>query len=201
MQKRTAAIIIIIIATVALVAACKKSPPKPATNWNVPHALTDTFYYRALIDTTWKYHGDANKDECNGSSGVCSSFLYDATFSLSDSANPYPHDSIILSWVGKTFVTRLDTVPHPYLFKISYPDSLWREVSTENAPNFGSTLTITSIVHNGLSTLTPDSPGHSYQLYKIKGTFTANAARYQDTVIHKLTQGVFSMNVMESTRH
>jgi hypothetical protein len=200
MQKKTLAICMI-IAALGLVAACKKNS-SPAPAGNVQHAITDTFYWRAKLDTTWVYHGDNNKSECNASSiGVCSSFLYDATFTLNDSANPHPHDSIIKSWLGKTFVTRGDTVSHAYTFTFAYPDSLSRTVSSENTYNAGSTLTITSIVANGVSSLTvPDSPGHTYNLYKIKGVFNVNLSRYNDTNVVHLTQGDFSTSVMESTK-
>lgn len=199
MQKRTWAIAAI-IGVICLVAACKKDTKPAAPQGNVQHAITDTFYWRAKLDTTWVYHGDNNKSECNGSTGLCSSFLYDATFKLIDSANPYPHDSIIRTWVGKTFHTSNDSASKAYLFTFSYPDSLNRTVSTEYTSNYGSSLTITSITANGHSTLTtPDSPALYYNLYKVKGTFNVNLSRFQDTNIVHLTQGDFQISVMEST--
>ena len=200
MQKRTWPIAAIIGVT-CLVAACKKDTKPAAPQGNVQHAITDTFYWRAKLDTTWVYHGDNNKSECNGSTGVCSSFQYDATFKLIDSANPNPHDSIIRTWVGKTFHTSNDTASKAYLFTFSYPDHDGRTISTEYAANQGSSLTITSITPNGHSTLTtPDSPALYYNLYKVKGTFNANLSHIVDTSVLHLTQGDFQISVMESTR-
>lgn len=190
-----------IIAVMGLVAACKKDTKTTAPLGNVQHPITDTFYWRAKLDTTWVYHGDNNKSECNGSTGLCSSFLYDATFKLIDSANPNPHDSIIRTWVGKTFYSSRDTMSKAYLFTFSYPDHDGRTVSTEYTSNYGASLTITSVTANGHSSLTtPDSPALYYNLYKVKGIFNANLSHSQDTSFIKLTQGDFQISVMESTR-
>ncbi|MCW3126341.1 MAG: hypothetical protein JWO03_1999 [Bacteroidetes bacterium] len=198
MQKKTL-VIVTVIAVLGLFAACKKnSSPAPAPG-NVPHALTDNFYWRAKLDTQWTYLGDPNKTECVSATGVCASFFKSATFTLNDSANPYPHDSIIMSWLGKTFVTSHDSISHPYTFSFKYPDTLSRMMSSDFTSNFGSSLTIVSITSNGHSTLTtPDSPALYYNMYKIKGTFNANLSLYRDTNIVHLTQGDFSISVMEN---
>jgi hypothetical protein len=197
MQKKTFALGIIILA-IALITACKKTTTASKSG-NVQHALTDTFYYRALFDTTWVYHGDANRDECQSGNSVCSSFLYDATFTLSDSANPHPHDSIIRGWVGKTFLTT-SAAHHPYAFSFVTPDSSGRLRSTDYTNNASSSLMVTSVEPNGVSTYTLDSAGAGYKCYKVKGTFYANVARSNDSIVTHITQGVFSINVMESTQ-
>jgi hypothetical protein len=198
MQRKTLAICLIVV-TIVLIGACKKNGPNVPTNPNVPHALSDSFYYRALFDTTWRYYGDANKGECHSNNGLCASFLYGGTFTLNDSANPHPHDSIIRSWVGKTFITPQDTASsHQYTFSFSYQDSMGHKVGTEFPVNSGASMTINSVVSDGVSILTLDTAGHGYKLYKLKGTFNANMSHYQDTTMYKVTQGVFSINVMES---
>ena len=197
MHKKTLAVCLIITAFV-LIGACKKNSPKVPTNPNVPHALTDSFYYRALYDTTWVYHGDNNKGECNSANGVCSSFLYDATFTLNDSAYPHPHDSIIRSWIGQTFIVNSDSGSHAHTFSFSYHDTLNHPVSTEFAFNRGSNLTISSVLPNGVSKYTFDTAGMSLKFYKVQGTFNANVGRYLDTSIIHIKSGVFSINLMES---
>ena len=200
MQKKTLAISLI-IAAIALIVACKKNSTKTVTGGNVAHALTDSFYYRAKVDTTWFYHGDSSKDECIPSSGgVCSSFLYDATFTLSDSANPHPHDSIIRSWVGKTFAAKTNSGSKAYAFSFTKQDTLYRQISTDNVNDGGSFLTINSVTPNGVTAYNLDSAHHGYKCYKIKGTFNANVSLFNDTLITRLSQGDFSINVVESTR-
>jgi hypothetical protein len=206
MQKKTLALAAAALFIIALTISCKKSSPKAPTG-NVPHALSDTFYVRALLDTTWVYQGDENRDECQTNGSVCSEFLiygpggsFDgAQFTLTDSAHPAPQDTTILSWAGKTFAAKTDpTSSHAYTFSFTYPDSVGRTMSSDYiVNNAGAKLTITSVVYNGVSQYTFDSIT-PYKSYIIQGTISCKLTHLNDTVIHTISQGVYSINVIEA---
>jgi hypothetical protein len=162
------------------------------------------------MDTTWVYQGNDNKEECQTNGGTCADFLVygpggsilGVKFQLMDSANPSPKAANILSWVGKTFSARTDTLSgHAYTFSFAYPDSNGRQLSTEYvAYNAGTSLTVNSVTYNGLSQFYFDSVT-PYKSYLVKGTVTAKMAHFGDTSItgiHNFTQGVFAINVIEA---
>ncbi len=207
MQKKTLSIAVLSLCIIFWTVSCKKNSAKPVTNGNVAHALSDSFYIRALLDTTWIYTGNSNKDECESSGGVCSSFLIygqhgsllTAGFTLIDSAHPAPKDTTILSWVGKTFTTRSDTASlHAYTFVFSYPDTLGRTLSSDYVPNnTGATFTVNSVVYDGPSVQTLDSIT-PYKMYKVMGTFNCKVAHLSDTIMHSVTRGMYAINVIEA---
>jgi hypothetical protein len=201
------AILSMLIASVTIT-SCKKNAPK-TVNANSPHALSDEYYVRGLLDTTWKYNGNGSADECQTTGSVCSDFLvYGPNYSLltvkitlTDSAHPNPQDTTMLKWVGKTFVTASDvSASHAYLFSFEYPDTAGREMSSDYvANNTGATLTIDSVVYNGLSQQGyTDSAGNALKAYRIKGTLSCKLTHFGDSVIHNFSQGVYSINVLEA---
>ena len=207
MHKKTLALSVTFLAILFIVTSCKKNNSTAKVNPNSPHSLSNIYYIRGLLDTTWVYQGNDNRDECQTSGSVCSSFLiygptgnlYAAKFNLSDSAHSNPQDTTILSWVGKTFVTRTDTAAsHAYTFSFEYPDTLDREMSSDYIlNNTGARLTIDSVVYDGLSQYYFDSIT-PYKSYRIKGTLNCKLTHFGDTVVHKITQGVYSINVIEA---
>jgi len=206
MIKKSLALLIASVSILAFSSACKKTSSKPV-NPNSAHALSNTYYVRGLLDTTWVYQGNDNKEECQTSGSVCADFLtYGANasfvavkFQLTDSAHPAPKDTTILSWIGKTFVAANDTtVSHAYTFSFEYPDSTGREMSTLYVPyNHSATLTVQSVTYNGLSQYYFDSIT-PYKSYLIKGTVSGKITHLGDTVLHNLSQGVFAINVIEA---
>ena len=189
-----------------LAAGCKKSSG-PVGNGNAAHALSNPYYIRALLDTTWVYQGNDNKSECESNGAVCASFLaygpnsslLNVKLSLSDSAHYSPKDSVIRSWKGKTFFTRNDiTASHAYTFSFEYPDTLGRNMSTEYViNNTGAKLTIDSVVYDGVSHYYFDSIT-PYKSYRLKGTLSCKLTHLGDSVIHNISQGVYSINVIEA---
>jgi len=206
MYKKTLALSLIFIAILFLAVSCKKSSSK-SVNPNSPHSLSNVYYVRALLDTTWVYQGNDNKEECQTSGSVCADFLtygpggsfVPVKFTLTDSANPNPQDTTMVRWVGKTFVTISDTAAsHAYLFTFEYPDTLGRQMSSDYIRNnTGASLTIDSVVYDGLSQYYLDSIT-PYKSYRIKGTLNCKVTHFGDSVVHKVTQGVYSINVIEA---
>jgi hypothetical protein len=207
MQNKTLSLIAISVVFVMIASSCKKSSSPPAPTGNVAHALSNTYYLRGILDTTWIYQGNDNKEECQTNGSVCSDFLVygpgasilGVKFQLTDSAHPAPKDTTILSWVGKTFTASTDTLhSRAFSFSLDYPDSNGHMLSTNYVPfNAGSTLTITSVTANGVSQYYLDSIT-PYKAFLIKGTITAKMSHYGDTIAHNLTQGVFAINVIEA---
>ena len=207
MHKKTLTLSAIFLAVLFIATSCKKASSPPAVNGNTAHTLSNAYYVRGLLDTTWVYQGNDNKEECQTTGAVCADFLtygphntlLGVKFQLTDSANPSPKAADILSWVGKTFSARTDTLSfHAYTFSFEYPDSLGRQLSTEYvAYNAGTSLTVNSVTYNGLSQYYLDSVT-PYKSYLVKGTVTAKLAHYGDSVIHNFSQGVFAINVIEA---
>ena len=203
---KTLSLFAVILSIVFVTSSCKKSS-SPLVNPYGPHSLTETFYVRGVLDTSWIYQSNNNKEECQSNGLVCASFLTfgpngslpAVKFSLIDSAHPAPKDSVIRSWVGKTFVTGTDTAAsHAYLFSFEYPDTLGREMSSNYVVNnTGARLTVDSVVYDGLSQYYFDSIT-PYKSYRIKGTVSCKLTHFGDTIIHKFTQGVYSINVIEA---
>ena len=208
MHNRTLALAAIFFITLSTIVSCKKSTKAPTANSNTPHDLANKYYVRALIDTTWIYQGNDNADECSSPGSLCSSFLvfggnyttWVAQLTLTDSMHSSPKDSVILGWAGKTFVTPVDlTVSHPYTFSFYYPDSVGHALSSSYVyNNTGSSMTINSVVYNGLSPDEMDSAGNPLKFFKINGTFNCKVTHFGDTVLHNVTQGVFCINVVEA---
>ena len=209
MQKKVLAVSIVFITVLLIGTSCKKN--SPAVNGNKPHALSNVFYFRGLIDTTWVYQYDDYREECQTSGTVCADFLtyspnnalVPVKFNLIDSANPNPKDTTIMTWLGKTFVTASDTVAsHAYLFTFDYPDAIGRIMSSGYvANNTGATLTIDSVVYDGLSQYysnTNTTPPTPYKSFRIKGTLSCNVTHFGDSVLHTVKQGVYSINVIEA---
>jgi hypothetical protein len=207
MHKKKVALTIIVLSALLIATSCKKNNT-PKANGNTAHALSNQFYIRGLLDTTWVYLYNDNRDECQTTGSVCTSFLTfgpnssvpAAKFDLTDSAHAAPKDSTILSWAGKTFVTASDTgASHAYLFRFEYPDTLGREMSTDYIRNnSGATLKIDSVVYDGLAQYYMDSAGNPLKSYRIKGTFNCKLTHFGDSTNHAFTQGVYSFNVIES---
>ena len=207
MHKKTLVLFILFLSAILITTSCKKSNG-PKANGNTAHALSNQFYIRGLLDTTWIYQENDNRNECLTSGSVCSSFLTFATnsslpavkFDLTDSANPRPKDSTILSWVGKTFVTASDTsYSHAYLFSFEYPDTIGREMSSNYViNNTGAQLKIDSVVYDGLSQQYLDSAGNPLKSYRIKGSLNCKLTHFGDSVVHNFSQGVYSINVIEA---
>ena len=207
MYRKTLALSVLFLAILFIATSCKKSSSTPVANGNSPKPLSNAFYFRGLLDTTWQYQGNDNGDECQTTGSVCSSFLifynnniYAAKFDLTDSANPRPKDSVIRSWVGKTFVTAGDnTASHAYLFRFEYPDAIGRAMSTDYViNNTGAKLTVDSVVYDGLSKYYADSLGSPFKSYRVKGSINCKITHFGDSVIHNVTQGVYSVNVIEA---
>lgn len=205
MNKKIFLLSLISLLLLAFIISCNKSSPaKPTGNWNVMHALSDTFYIRGLLDTFWLYTGNSHADECQQAGVVCSSFtifgpnysLLAAQINLTDSST-IVSDSVILSWAGKTFYARTDTTQHqPNTFTLSYPDTLGRTLSSDYVPfNTSSKLVVNSVSYDGLSTHYLDSLT-PYKMYRLQGTITCKMAHFNDSVAHNFTQGVFSINVL-----
>lgn len=208
MRNSTLALFAILFITISGIISCKKSTKAPTANSNTPHSLSNKYYIRALLDTTWIYAGNDNADECQYSGSLCSSFLifgnnyqtWAEQINLTDSAHSGPRDSVILGWAGKTFVTAGDnSVPHPYLFSFYCPDSVGHALSSNYVVvNTGAMMQINSVVYNGLSPDETDSAGNPLKFFKINGTFNCKVTHFGDTTTHTLTQGVFCINVVES---
>lgn len=208
MRNKTLALAAIFFIVLATITSCKKSSKAPVANSNTPHALSDPYYIRALLDTTWIYVGNDHGDECSSTGSLCSSFLifggnyliWTAQINLIDSAHPAPKDSVILGWAGKTFVTANDaSVSHPYLFTFSYPDTVGHTLSSNYViNNTGAKMTINSVVYNGLSPDETDSAGNPLKWYLVNGTLNCKVTHFGDTAVHNVTQGVFSINVVEA---
>lgn len=209
MQKKILALSIAFIAVLFIATSCKKATP--TANGNQPHALTDEFYFRGLLDTTWVYQYDDNREECQTSGSVCADFLVygpggstlPVKFNLIDSANPNPQDTTMLTWVGKTFVTASDTAAtHAYLFTFDYPDASGRNMSSGYViNNTGATLVVDSVVYDGLSQYYFNTSGGTsvpYTSYRIKGTLSCKLTHLGDSVLHTIKQGLFSINVIEA---
>ena len=209
MQKKILALYLVFIAVLFIATSCKKA--SPVANGNRPHSLSNVFYFRGLIDTTWVYQGDDYRQECQTAGTVCADFLtygpggslVPVKFNLIDSANPNPKDTTILSWKGKTFVASSDTAAsHAYMFTFDYPDTLGRIMSSGYViNNTGATLTVDSVVYDGLSqyyTNTNTIPPTPYKSYRVKGKLTCNVTHFGDSVIHTVKQGVYSINVIEA---
>jgi hypothetical protein len=209
MQKKILALSIVFITVLLIATSCKKA--SPATNWNKPHALTDEFYFRGLLDTTWVYQYDDYREECQTAGSVCADFLTfgpgnslnPVKFTLIDSANPNPQDTTMLRWVGQTFVTASDTLAsHAYLFTFDYPDTMGRMMSSGYViNNSGAKLTVDSVVYDGLSQYyfnTSTGTPVPYKSYRIKGTLSCKLTHLGDTIVHKVTQGLYSINVIEA---
>lgn len=189
------------------VASCKKDNPATPPLGNNPHPLTNTYYFRAKIDTTWTYIATDEKiEDTLGTSTRGIVFqAYDptrATLVFIDSAYPRPQDTTIQSWVGQyfSFYNYADTA-RPLMIKFQYQDSLGRRYSTEYTDNRASSFTIDSVIADGNSALLSDTAGVPYKLFKIKGSISCNLARFQDSssVIHTY-QGLYSVRVMEGRR-
>lgn len=206
MYKKTLTLLILSVTVLFAATSCKKTSSKPV-NPNSAHALSNAYYVRGLLDTTWVYQGDDNKEECQTTGAVCADFLtfgpggsiLGVKIQLTDTAHPNPKDTTILSWVGKTFSARTDTTAqHAYTFSFEYPDTLGRQMSTDYvAYNAGTTLTINSVTANGVSQYYLDSVT-PYKAFLVKGTITAKVTHFRDSVIHNFTQGVFAINVIEA---
>jgi hypothetical protein len=206
MHKKTLVLSVALLMVIFVVSSCKKSSTAKV-NPNGPHALSDPYYVRGILDTTWEYLGNTNKEECQTTGAVCADFLtygpgatlLGIKFQLTDSAHPAPKDTTILSWVGKTFVTSSDTAAsHAYTFSFDYPDSLGREMSTDYIlNNTGARLTVQSVVANGVSQYYLDSVT-PYKAFIITGTISAKLTHFGDTIVHHFTQGVYSINVIEA---
>ena len=207
MYKKTIALCIVFLSILLVATSCKKNSTAKA-NPNSPHALNNTFYVRGLLDTTWDYQGNNNADECQTAGSVCTDFLTygpngslpAVKITLTDSAHPNPQDSVILGWVGKTFVTPSDTAAsHAYLFSFEYPDTLGKEMSSDDIiNNTGARLTISSVVANGVSQQgNNDSAGNPLKMYIVTGTLNCKLTHFGDTIQHNFTQGVYSVNVLE----
>jgi hypothetical protein len=207
MFKKPFALSVIFLMIVLTMVSCKKSTKSPVANGNAPHALSDSYYIRALLDTTWIYVGSAQADECQTNGSVCSSFLiyganyalWTAKINLTDSANPLPQDSVMLKWAGKTFVAATDTtVSHAYTFSFEYPDSVGRALSSNYIiNNTGAKLTVESVVYNGLSQDYTDSLGHPLHTFLVKGAFSCRVTHFGDSTIHSVTQGAYCINMVE----
>ena len=209
MQKKILALSIVFVTVVFITISCKKAAP--VVNGNRPHALSNVFYFRGLIDTTWVYQADDYRQECQTAGSVCADFLtygpgnslLPVKFNLIDSANPNPKDTTILTWRGKTFVTASDTAAsHAYLFTFDYPDIAGRMMSSGYvANNTGAKLTVDSVVYDGLSqyyTNTNTTLPTPYKSYRIKGTLSCKVTHFGDSVLHTVQQGVYSINVIEA---
>ena len=211
MHKKTLALSVIFLSVLFVGTSCKKSST-PKANPNSPAPLSTVFYVRGLLDTTWFYLGDNNPDECQSGGSLCSAFLTygpnnsipAVKFSFIDSAHVVPKDSVILGWAGKTFVTASDNSvsSHAYLFAFEYPDTSGIEMSSDYViNNVGAKLTVDSVIYDGLSQQGyTDSLGNPLKCYKLKGTLSCQVAHLGDTTrtYHKVTQGVYSINVMEA---
>jgi hypothetical protein len=207
MQKKTIAFSLILLSIIFITSSCKKSSSSPVINPNGPHPLSEVYYVRALIDTSWVYQSNNNREECQSNGLVCGTFLTfgpnsslnAVKFTLVDSAHPAPKDSVIRSWVGKTFAARTDTASsHAYTFSFEYPDAQGREMSSDYVVNnTGARLTIDSVVYDGLSQYYFDSIT-PYKSFRIKGTLNCKITHFGDSVTHNVSQGVYSINVIEA---
>jgi hypothetical protein len=210
MQKITMLACVAALVVMAVISSCKKSTPAPVVKTgNYAHDLTDSFYIRDMVGGIWQYYGNNNAEECQNIGGVCASMLtyYHSNIpsavkiDLIDSGIVSPKDSTIMSWAGKTFSCTRDTLAgtHPYLFRFSMPDTSGIMLSSNYCRNDGASLTVTSVVRNGLSHYYSDSTHTPYKAYKIKGTFSCNLAHLGDTIPSiPVTQGIFSINVIEA---
>jgi hypothetical protein len=205
MYKKTFTLSALFIALIFIAESCKKTGAPPVKP-NSPHALSDIYYFRSLLDTTWVYQGNSNRQECQTSGSVCADFLTygfngslaAVKFTLTDSAHANPSDTTLLSWVGRSFVTASDTATtHAYIFNFEYPDSTGRKLSSDYIfNNTGARLTIDSVVYDGLSKYYLDTAGYPFKSYRIKGTLSCKVAYFGDTTKHTIAQGVYSINVI-----
>ena len=201
------------IAVVALVlfiaiASCKKdSPIVLIKTGNYQHDLSNKYYLRGLLDTTWAYFGTDDTTECQTTGKVCAQFsgtpaaLHNMEFYLMDSAFKSPQDSVIRDWAHQSFsFFRTGDTLRPYSVSFSYLDSFGHKLSTEYTDNTTSAFHIDTIMRDGQSVSFLDSAHHPYKLYRVQGSMNCNVAHYNDTTHVKVSQGVYSIRIMEGKR-
>ena len=200
---------IAVVAVVLLIAiaSCKKDSPAPVKTGNYQHDLSNKYYVRGLLDSTWAYLGTDDTTECQTTGKVCALFygssyaLHDMEFYMMDSANKSPQDSVIRGWAHQSFsFFRTGDTLRPYSVSFSYLDSFGRKLSTEYTDNTTSAFHIDTIVSDGQSITLLDSASHPYKIYRVQGSMNCNVAHYNDTTHVKVSQGVYSIRIMEGKR-